>query len=61
MLKFAERILRKTRNIEQETKERVLNGSVKDYQHYRFLMGRLEGISLVEEMIREEVSKLDDH
>lgn len=60
MLEFAERVLREIRKLESDTEAIVLNGTVSDMERYRFLMGRLEGIRLVEEVIRKEVKKYSD-
>ena len=57
MLDFAERVLRETRKLEKDSEQIVLNGSVKDMEGYRFLMGRLDGIHLVEDIIRIELKK----
>jgi hypothetical protein len=60
MLEFAERVLREIRKLESDTETIVLNGTVSDMERYRFLMGRLEGIRLVDEVIRKEVKKYSD-
>ena len=60
MLEFAERVLREIRKLESDTEAIVLNGTVSDMERYRFLMGRLEGIRLVEEVIRNEVKKYSE-
>ena len=60
MLEFAERVLREIRKLESDTEALVLNGTVSDMERYRFLMGRLEGIRLVDEVIRKEVKKYSD-
>ena len=60
MLEFAERVLREIRKLESDTETIVLNGTVSDMERYRFLMGRLEGIRLVDEVIRNEVKKYSD-
>ncbi len=60
MLEFAERVLREIRKLESDTETIVLNGTVSDMERYRFLMGRLEGIRLVEEVIRKEVKKYSE-
>jgi hypothetical protein len=60
MLEFAERVLREIRKLESDTEAIVLNGTVSDMERYRFLMGRLEGIRLVDEVIRKEVKKYSD-
>ena len=57
MLDFAERVLRETRKLETDSQQIVLNGSVKDMEGYRFLMGRLDGIHLVEDIISDELKK----
>ena len=60
MLEFAERVLKEIRKLESDTEAIVLNGTVSDMERYRFLMGRLEGIRLVDEVIRNEVKKYSD-
>lgn len=35
----------------------VLNGTISDMERYRFMMGRLEGLKLAEEAIRDRASK----
>ena len=60
MLDFAERVLREIRKLESDTEAIVLNGTVSDMERYRFLMGRLEGIRLVDEVIRKEVKKYSE-
>ena len=57
MLEFAERILREVRKLERDTEAIVLSGNVADMERYRFLMGRLEGIRLVEDLIRQDIKK----
>lgn len=56
MLDFAERVLRDIKNLEKDTEGLVLNGTVSDMERYRFLMGRLEGIRLTEEIIRQRLN-----
>jgi hypothetical protein len=60
MLEFAERVLRDIRKLEKDTEAIVLNGTVTDMERYRFLMGRLEGIRLVDSIVREELKKYSD-
>ena len=60
MLEFAERVLRDIRKLEKDTEAIVLNGTVTDMKRYRFLMGRLEGIRLVDSIVREELKKYSD-
>ncbi len=56
MLDFAERVLRDIKNLEKDTEGLVLNGTVSDMERYRFLMGRLEGIRLTEDIIRQRLN-----
>jgi hypothetical protein len=57
MLEFAEKVLRELRKLQQDSEAIVLNGTIADMERYRFMMGRLEGIKLVEELIKRELSK----
>ena len=57
MLEFAERVLKDIRKLETDSEQIVLNGPIKDMERYRFLMGRLDGIRLVEDIIRDDLKK----
>jgi hypothetical protein len=57
MLEFAEKILRELRKLQQDSEAIVLNGTIADMERYRFMMGRLEGIRLVEALIQHELGK----
>lgn len=57
MLTFAEKVLKEIRKIEHDTQQLVLGGSVSDMERYRFLMGRLEGIRLSENIVKSELNK----
>jgi len=57
MLEFAEKVLRELRKLQQDSQAIVLNGTIADMERYRFMMGRLEGLKLVEELIKHELSK----
>lgn len=60
MLEFAEAILKDLRTLRSDTEAMVLNGSVANMERYRFLMGRLEGLNLLEEAIKERLKKHND-
>jgi hypothetical protein len=60
MLEFAERVLKDIRKLEKDTEAIVLNGTVTNMERYRFLIGRLEGIRLVDSIVREELKKYSD-
>jgi len=53
MLEFAEAILKEIRKLQQDSEAIVLNGTVSDMERYRFLMGRLEGLKLVEITVKD--------
>ena len=53
MLEFAESVLKEVRKLQEDSEAIVLNGSITDMERYRFLMGRLEGIKLVDQIIRD--------
>jgi len=57
MLEFAEKVLRELRKLQQDSEAIVLNGTIADMERYRFMMGRLEGIKLVEDLIKRELNK----
>ena len=57
MLEFAENVLRELRKLQQDSEAIVLNGAIADMERYRFMMGRLEGIKLVEALIKQELNK----
>lgn len=60
MLEFAEAILKDLRTLRSDTEAMVLNGSVANMERYRFLMGRLEGLNMLEEAIKERLKKHND-
>lgn len=59
MLQFAEQMLKEIRKLRESTQDLVLSGSVPDMERYRFLMGRLEGIKLMESMVKDFLDEGD--
>ena len=57
MLEFAESVLKEVKKLQSDSEAIVLNGTVQDMERYRFLMGRLERIKLVDQIIREKLDK----
>lgn len=53
MLEFAELILKEIRKLQQDSEAIVLNGTISDMERYRFMMGRLEGLKLAEQAVRD--------
>lgn len=52
MLEFAEAILKEIRKLQTQSEQIVLNGTISDMERYRFMMGRLEGLKMVEESVK---------
>ena len=57
MLDFAESVLKDIRKLQVDSESIVLNGTITNMERYRFLMGRLEGIKLVDQIIRDRLDK----
>ncbi len=57
MLGFTERVLAEVRKLRKNSEDHVINGSVRDMEQYRFLMGRIEGYKFVEVAIAELLKK----
>ena len=53
MLQYTEALLKEIRKLRADTEAIVLNGTVADMERYRFLMGRLEGLKLCEDVARD--------
>jgi hypothetical protein len=60
MLEFAEAVLREIRKLQDQSKMIVLNGTITDMERYRFMMGRLEGLRMVEDSVKELLKKITD-
>ncbi len=60
MLEFAEAVLKDLRTLRSDTEAMVLNGSVANMERYRFLMGRLEGLNMLEDALRERLKSFSD-
>jgi hypothetical protein len=63
MLEFADSVLKEIRKLIADSERFVLNGTISDMERYRFLMGRLEGLRMVEDAVKELLRKRtpDDH
>lgn len=60
MLEFAEAVLREIKKLQDQSKQIVLNGTITDMERYRFMMGRLEGLRMVEDSVKELLKKITD-
>lgn len=60
MLEFAEAVLKEVRKLQDQSKQIVLNGTITDMERYRFMMGRLEGLRMVEDSVKELLKKVTE-
>jgi|TARA_R100000655_G_scaffold99723_1_gene143789 hypothetical protein len=60
MLEVIEKALKEIQLVTKDTKNLVLNGTVADMERYRFLMGRLEGLRLSEEIIKQTLKEYSE-
>lgn len=52
MLEVVEKVLQSVRKLRQDTHNIILAGNIRDMEHYKFLIGRLEGYTFVENEIK---------
>ncbi len=60
MLEFAEAVLKEIRKLQNQSEQIVLNGTISDMERYRFMMGRLEGLKMVEDSVKALLKKYTD-
>ena len=60
MLEFAEAVLKEIRKLQQQSEQIVLNGTISDMERYRFMMGRLEGLKMVEDSVKGLLKKVTE-
>ena len=60
MLEFAEAVLKEIRKLQDQSRQIVLNGTITDMERYRYMMGRLEGLRMVEDSVKELLKKITD-
>jgi len=60
MLEFAEAVLKEIRKLQDQSKQIVLNGTITDMERYRFMMGRLEGLRMIEDSVKDLLKKVTD-
>jgi hypothetical protein len=59
MLEFTEAVLKEIRKLKADSEAIILGGGISDMERYRFMMGRLEGLNLVEIVVKELLSRKD--
>ena len=61
MLDFAKAVLKEIRNLRESSEDIILNGTIADMERYRYMMGRIEGLKLVEDSVKALLrSRTDD-
>ena len=60
MLEFAENLLHDIRALRHDTEQLVISGSMKNMEQYSRMMGRLEGIRLIEEAIQNRLKRSNE-
>ena len=60
MLEFAEAVLKEIGKLQDQSRQIVLNGTITDMERYRFMMGRLEGLRMVEDSVKDLLKKVTD-
>jgi len=58
MLEFAEAVLKEIRILQRQSEQIVLNGTISDMERYRFMMGRLEGLKMIEDSVKSLLKKV---
>jgi hypothetical protein len=59
MLDYAEKLLKEVRKLQSDSEEIVLNGTITNMERYRFMMGRLEGLKMIEDLIKESIDSFN--
>ena len=59
MLKFVEDLLHDIRRLRHDTEQLVTSGSMKNMEQYRQMMGRLEGYTFIEDLLKDRLGKGD--
>jgi hypothetical protein len=57
MLEFAEAVLKELRKVQSDSEAIVLNGTIANMERYRFMMGRLEGLKMTEDIIKNMIKQ----
>jgi hypothetical protein len=60
MLEYIEALLRELRLMRADSEAIVLNGTITDMERYRFMMGRLEGLRLAEEVAKKLADRVTE-
>jgi len=57
MLEFAETMLKEIRRLQEDSEAIVLNGTIANMERYRFMMGRLEGLKMTEDLVKNMIKE----
>jgi hypothetical protein len=59
MLEFTEAVLKEIRKLKADSEAIILSGGISDMERYRFMMGRLEGLNLVEGAVKDLLKRIN--
>ena len=59
MLEYAEKLLKEVRKLKSDSEEIVLGGTIANMERYRFMMGRLEGLKMIEDIIKDSIDSFN--
>jgi hypothetical protein len=59
MLEFTEAVLTEIRKLKADSEAIILSGSIATMERYRFMMGRLEGLNLIETAVKDLLKRQD--
>jgi hypothetical protein len=59
MLEFTEAVLKEIKKLKADSEAIILSGGISDMERYRFMMGRLEGLNLVENAVKDLLKRND--
>lgn len=60
MLVFAERLQKEIRMQRQDVESRMIGGEVRNMEHYKYLQGRRESLTLIEDWVRDFLGSEED-
>jgi hypothetical protein len=59
MLEFTEAVLKEIRKLKADSEAIILSGGISNMERYRFMMGRLEGLNLIEDVVKNLLKRTD--
>ena len=60
MLVFAERLQKEIRMQRQDVESRMMGGEVRSMEHYKYLQGRRDSLTMIEDWVRDFLGSQED-